>query len=258
MGSGAQVGAETRWDVSEASGWSVAGDVELPPGFALAAPPPGQDPFAYACEAAEALGAGTLVWARGSDQLDVAVVLEPEEPLATARRAFLIGMSALVDAVASVAPPDKTLTLDWPDAIRFDGARLGGGRLGLPTGAREEDVPPYLVFGGSLILSKSHAGDPGLTPDSTSFEEEGFEPGSDVAIIEAFARYLMRGFHAWREDSFEAAVAGFLTRLRRPGSGSAPVLNGVGDLVSGEGGGNLAAALRAPAWLERDTRMVRL
>ena len=64
------------------------------------------------------------------------VVLEPDEPLRTARRAFYAGMNALADALLVHAPPEKPIAIDWPDALRVDGGLVGGGRLdvrSLPT-----------------------------------------------------------------------------------------------------------------------------
>ena len=65
-------------------------------------------------------------------------MLEPEEPLRTARRAFYAGMVALADALAVHAPPEKPIAFDWPDAIRVDGGLVGGGRLAWPR-RRDED-----------------------------------------------------------------------------------------------------------------------
>ena len=81
------------------------------------------------------LGAGTLVYVGRFDLAEFAVVLEPDEPLRTARRAFYAGMAALADALAAHAPPEKPIAFDWPDAIRVDGGLVGGGRLAWPDGA---------------------------------------------------------------------------------------------------------------------------
>jgi hypothetical protein len=233
--------------------------LQLPPGLSHVSPPDGDGAFTFAMRNAEALGAGTLVWAPDPEQIELAVVLEPEEPLRTARRAFLLGMSALVDALASAAPPDKSLTVDWPDVIRFDGARIGGGRLGWPSDASEDAVPPFLVFGGSLIMSKAGAGDPGLTPETTSLEEEAFEPGSDVTIVEAFARYLLRAVHASQGGTLSEAIAGLLSRLRRTETGRLAV-DDCGNLVADRGPviQELVPALDEPSWLDPRTGKVRL
>jgi biotin-(acetyl-CoA carboxylase) ligase len=230
--------------------------LRLPPAFSLATPPAGTGAFAYACCEAGRMEPGTLVWSPGRDLVDFAVVLQPEEPLATARRAFVVGMGALVHAVASVAPPDKPLRIDWPDTIRFDGARLGGGRLGWPDDGDEGAEPAFLVFGATLVASKG-ADDPGLTPDSTSLEEEGFEPGCGAALVEAFARHLLRGFDAWQDGSFEATAGDYLGRLSGPDH--RPVaLDEVGNLVGAGSRRELLPALRAPAWLDDRTGSPRL
>ena len=43
--------------------------------------------------------------------------------------------SALADALAVHAPPEKPITFDWPDAIRVDGGLVGGARLAWPKDA---------------------------------------------------------------------------------------------------------------------------
>jgi len=51
------------------------------------------------------------------------------------------------DALRAYAPPNKSVSIDWPDAIRIDGGLVGGGRLGWPTPAEEDEAPTWLVFG---------------------------------------------------------------------------------------------------------------
>ena len=101
--------------------------LDLPPGYTLVALRELGDAFVHACEIAAEAGAGTLVWVRRYDLVEFAVVLEPDEPLRSARRAFFAGMNALADAIAAHCPPEREVTFDWPDAIRFDAGLLGGG-----------------------------------------------------------------------------------------------------------------------------------
>ena len=150
--------------------------------------------------------AGTLVVGGRPGTVEVAVVLAPEEPLAVARLVGLVGLTALAEAVGSHAPPDKPVTLDAAGTLYFDRARLGGGRLAWPGACAEEAVPDWLVFSAMLIASKREAGDPGHTPESTSLEEEGFESGAD-ALVESFARHLLRGLALWAEDGPGASLA---------------------------------------------------
>ncbi|UHC15972.1 biotin/lipoate--protein ligase family protein [Methylobacterium currus] len=156
--------------------------------------------------------AGTLVVGGRPGTVEVAVVLAPEEPLSVARLVGLVGLTALAEAVGSHAPPDKPVTLDAAGTLHFDRARLGGGRLAWPEGCAEDAVPGWLVFSAMLIASKREAGDPGHTPESTSLEEEGFETGAD-ALVESFARHLLRGLALWAEDGPAAAVARARTTL---------------------------------------------
>src|SRR5438067_12170968 len=73
--------------------------LDLPPGFRLVSLREIGDAFAHAQSIAAQEGAGTLVWVGRFDVVEFAVVLEPDELLAEARRAFYAGMAALVDAL---------------------------------------------------------------------------------------------------------------------------------------------------------------
>jgi ABC-type nitrate/sulfonate/bicarbonate transport system permease component len=66
----------------------LGNELSLPPGFSLVTLREVGDAFAHAKANAAKLGAGTLVFVGRFDLSEFAVVLEPDEPLATARRAF--------------------------------------------------------------------------------------------------------------------------------------------------------------------------
>src|SRR5258707_15494829 len=83
--------------------------LDLPPPFRLVRLREVGDAFAHATAVAAAEGAGTLVHVGRFDLAEFAVVLEPEERLRTARRAFYVGMNALADALAAHAPPEKPI-----------------------------------------------------------------------------------------------------------------------------------------------------
>ncbi|MGU3537074.1 biotin/lipoate--protein ligase family protein [Methylobacterium sp. A54F] len=234
---------------------SEAADLLLPPlfsGLRLAAP---EAVFAEALRRAGPDEAGLLVHAESDRALALAVVLAPEEPLRTARRAFLAGMAALAEAVGTHAPPEKAVRFGWPDSLHFNEARLGGGRLAWPEGCAEEAVPDWLVFGAMLIAGKADDGDPGLTPDSTSIADEGFEIASRDVILESFARYLMKFFAVWAEDGFEPVARRYLRYL----GGDSATLSPEGDLRAAGGATEpLMPALRAPSWLDPLTGRPRL
>src|SRR5579864_5127410 len=117
------------------------------------------DAFAHATANAGTLGAGALVYVGRFNLAEFAVVLEPEQPLHSSRLAFYVAMVALADALAALSPPEKPITIDWPDAIRVDGGLVGGGQLGWPAETDEHAVPDWLVFGAAIrIVSTSQSG----------------------------------------------------------------------------------------------------
>ena len=82
--------------------------LDLPPPFKLVTLREVGDAFAHAASVASESGAGTLVYVGRFDLAEFAVVLEPEEPLETARRALYAGIVALADALAAFASRDPS------------------------------------------------------------------------------------------------------------------------------------------------------
>src|SRR5581483_8813587 len=89
--------------------------LDLPPPFRLLTLREAGDAFAHAVRVAAQEGAGTLVHVGRFGLVEFAVVLEPEEPLRNARRALYAGLTALADALAVHAPPERPIGFDWPD-----------------------------------------------------------------------------------------------------------------------------------------------
>jgi hypothetical protein len=235
---------------------------ELPPGFELVDLAAPADAMTHACGLAAGLGAGTLVTVRRADVAEFAVVLEPDEPLRLARRAFFAGMVALGNAIASCAPPEKRIGFDWPGTVLFDGARLGGARLCWPEQCTEAEIPAWLVFAAMLIASKADAGDPGLTPDSTSLEEECCGSEDHHGLVQSFARQLMRISDEWRYSGFEPVEAAYLSRLEAGRQGHQMRLADKGDLLDARQlRGKRHAfvpALREACWFDRASGKPRL
>lgn len=213
------------------------------------------DAFAHALDIAADSGAGTLVYVGRFDLSEFAVVLEPNEPLRTARRALYAGMVALTDALRAYAPPNKAVTIDWPDAIRIDGGLVGGGRLGWPASAKEDEPPPWLVFGAMIRTVSMSDNAPGVHPLASALEQEGFGDAGAVQITESFARHLMMAIDSWQVDGFDALSREFVTRLSRERQVSRRIDEN-GDLITRRNGtGNiersdLMQALAAPSWLD--------
>jgi biotin-(acetyl-CoA carboxylase) ligase len=235
-----------------------APELSLPPPFTLVTLREVGDAFAHAVEIAPEQGAGTLTYVGRFDLAEFAVVLEPDEPLRTARRALYMGMAALIDALLAHAPPEKPVEIDWPDAIRVDGGLIGGGRLGWPQDAREDQPPDWLVFGG-MIRMVSMTGDPGLHPMAAALEEEGFTDIAAAELVGSFARHLMVHTDAWQEHGFGAVAKEYLQRLPRD-RGLRRDIDENGDLLVRRMGKveverkKLLPLLAAPSWLDPKTR----
>lgn len=236
----------------------IAPDVELPPPFTLVTLREVGDAFAHAVAVAPEQGAGTLVYVGRFDLAEFAVVLEPDEPLRTARRAFYTGMVALIDALLSHAPPERRIEIDWPDAIRVEGGLIGGGRLGWPDGAREDAPPDWLVFGGMIRMVSMTGVDPGLHPMAATLEEEGFTDVAAAELVGSFARHLMMHIDALQEQGFGAIAKEYLRRLPRD-KGLRRDIDETGDLLARRVGKveverrKLVPALTVPSWLDPKT-----
>jgi biotin-(acetyl-CoA carboxylase) ligase len=236
-----------------------APELDLPPPFTLVTLREVGDAFAHAVGIAPESGAGTLVYVGRFDLAEFAVVLEPDEPLRTARRTLYLGMTALMDALLAYSPPEKPIEIDWPGAIRVDGGLVGGGRLAWPQGASEDEPPDWLVFGAMIRTVSMGEGEPGLNPLIAALEEEGFSDLTAAALVESFARHLMVHTDAWQEHGFGAVAKEYLQRLPRD-KGMRRDIDESGDLLLRRMGKieverrKLAPLLAEPSWLDPKTR----
>lgn len=233
--------------------------LDLPPPFTLVTLREVGDAFTHAIELAPAQGAGTLVYVGRFDLAEFAVVLEPDEPLRSARRALYVAMLALNDALQAHAPPEKPITIDWPDAIQVDGGLVGGGRLAWPQTARENEPPEWMVFGAMIRMVSMTDSEAGLNPLVAALEEEGFTDFAAGALVESFARHLMAHIDAWQEQGFGAVAREYLQRLPREQDVSRDIAE-TGDLLVRRPGTaeierkDLRSALAAPSWFDRNAR----
>jgi biotin-(acetyl-CoA carboxylase) ligase len=189
------------------------GTLDLPPGFDLITLRESGDAFAHAQKIAAEAGAGTVVHVGRFDLAEFAVVLEPDEPLRTARRALYAGCVALADALAAFAPPERPIDFVWPDTVRVDGGIVGGVQLAWPADADENAPPDWLVFGAMIRTVALGENAPGLRPLGAALEEEGFEDVGSGRLVESFTRHLMTAVDTWQEQGFAAIARDYLTRL---------------------------------------------
>jgi biotin-(acetyl-CoA carboxylase) ligase len=236
--------------------------LDLPPPYQLVVLREVGDAFAHACAHAAELGAGTLVFVGRFDLAEFAVVLEPEEPLASARRAFYACMVALGDALAGPAPPEKPIVIKWPDAVYVDRGLIGGGRLAWPDDADERAVPDWLVFGAAIRTVSLSPEESGLYSPSTALAEEGFGDVSAERLVEGFARHLMVALDRWQEGGFSPIANEYISKLE-PESGVHRDIAENGDLGVRRAGEliecqKLLPALQVPSWLDPRTGGPRL
>jgi biotin-(acetyl-CoA carboxylase) ligase len=228
--------------------------VVLPPPFRVVSLREVGDAFAHAKRIAADSGAGTLVHVGRFDLAEFAVVLEPDEPLRSARRAIYAGLAALGDALAAYAPPEKPINFDWPGGIRIDGGLVGGARLAWPSGAEEDSPPPWLVFGAMIRTAAMDNEEPGLRPLAAALDAEGFDLGAG-RLLESFARHFMVTLHAWQQDGFSEIGKRYLSRLT-PEKHVHRAIDSNGDLlVRGFAGAAdehraLVPALAVPTWFD--------
>ena len=232
--------------------------LDLPPAFRLVTLREVGDAFAHAKAVAAQEGAGTLVYVGRFDLAEFAVVLEPDEPLKTARRTFYAGCAALADALAVHAPPEKPLDFEWPGSIRVDHGLVGGARLGWPEGADEDAMADWLVFAAMIRTVAMGDEEPGMRPLSAALAEEGFDDVGSAQLVESFARHLMVAIDAWQESGFGEIAKNYLARLA-PEQGARRDIDDNGDLLVRRMGQveverrRLVPALAAPAWLDPAT-----
>lgn len=232
--------------------------LSLPPPFTLVTLREVGDAFQHAVGIAAESGAGTLVYVGRFDVAEFAIVLEPDEPLRSARRVLYAGMTALTDALLAYAPPEKLVTIDWPDAVLIDGGLVGGGRLGWPQDAREDQPPAWMVFGAMIRTVSMTGEEPGVHPLASALELEGFDDVGAKQITESFARHLMVATDTWQTHGFGEVAKDYLQRLPRE-RGVIRRIDDVGDLLTRQMSKaevdrrKLLPALMQPSWLDPTT-----
>jgi len=233
-------------------------ELKLPPPYRLFTLREAGRAFDHAQKIAPKEGAGSLVWVGRFDLVEFALVLEPDEPLAAARRTIYAGMVALADALAVHAPPETAITFEWPDAVFVQGGLVGGGQLASPKNADEKKRPDWLVFGAMLRTAITGVAEPGLLPNSAALEDEGFEELGPGQMVETFARHLMVTLDAWQQEGFDRVARNYLPRLSAE-AGTEHMIDGVGDLLTRKKGDpvvvkqKILPKLAHPSWLDRNT-----
>ena len=214
-------------------GGRVGPGLDLPPPYRLVRLREGGDAFAHAKSIAATAGAGTFVHVGRFDLAEFAVVLEPNEPLSSARRIVYAGLLALRDAVAMQAPPRCQIGFVWAGAIHVGGGLVGGARLAWPAGCAEQEVPDWLVFAGILRLIGTSEHDPESRP--SALDEAGFDDLNSGQLVADCARHLLLAIDSWQHDSFGTVATGYLKHMLQE-EDSVAELDDNGDLLLARAG----------------------
>ena len=159
----------------------------------------GRDPFALACEMAEAgCDAGTVVHSVQADRLRAAVFFAPEVPLAEAAAMLVVCGVGLQNALGALAPPEVAVHLQWDGRVRVNGGSCGALTLFANT-LNPDEIPGWLVVGVDLALIRLVEA-PGDTPDVTSLYDEGCAEIDPVGLLEAYARHMLVWLNRWSDE----------------------------------------------------------
>ena len=207
-------------------------DPKLPPrftGHVVSAP---LRAFDHACRQAAAgtLGAGDFVWARVTDRMSCALVLEPDVSLATACQMSALAHVAVAETLGHLCPPQVAVQCRWPSTILVNGGVCGTVTLAAPPTAATAP-PTWLVVAIDLTILRARVGDEaGDRPDETSLADEGATL-SATRLLEALSTRLLAWLHTWQEDGFRPIHAEWL--FRAEGRDADVARGGVSGRVTG-------------------------
>lgn len=174
-----------------------------------------EDAFAQACERAASgeLGAGDVLWSSSPSKVDMAIVLEPEVPLATAVQMLPLAMVAIGDCLGALTPPQVGVSFTWPNHIRVNGGLAGAVKAAASGKPELDSTPDWMVIGLELRHRReAHEPEPGEVPEQTWLSEEGCEELSPTDIIESYSRHFLTWLNDWNDDGFRSAHASWLFR----------------------------------------------
>lgn len=177
-------------------------DLILPP---LLNPIKADEPFTTAIKQVRnrQSGAGDLLWASNNSVADFAIILEPEVDRQRTLEMLPLAMIALSDCLAVLLPPQVAVQFRGCNEIVVNGGVAGGIVAAIAKTDGDQDIPDWLVLSITASLNRDDKkGDPGLEPDITSLDEEGWEAPELNTFIETYARHFLSWMVAWNDDGF--------------------------------------------------------
>ena len=234
----------------------IAGELMLPPPFTLVKLREVGDAFAHATSIAAKEGAGTLVYIGRFDLAEFAVVLEPETPLRRPGAAFMPAWRRW----SMRWPPTRSRKPPSPSIGRIRSGSMWGWWAAAAWAGRkerkEDEMPPWLVFGAMIRTASLASAEPGVNPHATALEEEGFTDLLAGQLVESFARHFMVYVDSWQEQRLRHGGAQLSGAAAARDAASARSIDDNGDLLT-RGTGKTEVERQAflprlakPAWLD--------
>ena len=177
-------------------------DLTIPP---LLNPREVDKPFETAIESVRTrqAGAGDLFWTTSPTQADFAIVLEPDVSRVQALEMVPMALVALSDCLAVLLPPQVAIMFRDEQTVVVNGGIVGGVNAAMARTENENETPDWMVVSVKLGLQRlDNAGDPGLQPDITTLDEEGWENPDLYQLIETFSRHFLSWMAVWDDGGF--------------------------------------------------------
>ncbi len=159
------------------------------------------------------LGAGDTLWLQDTTQVEIAIVLEPDDPLTKSIQMLPLATAAAGDALASLTPPQVGVHFRWPGTLLLNGANAGACTLTVPSETKPTDIPAWMVLNFSLRFAFDDTAEPGTTPGITSLIEEGGEELTTIEVMESYSRHFLSLLDTWNNDGFGDVVNNWSGRV---------------------------------------------
>lgn len=165
---------------------------------------------------------GTLVWARaqregigrkgnywmsGSRNLHCALVLRPEDDLATCCQISLVSCICTAMAIARQAEPLEEIRFRWPNDILLNRGKVAGITLSGELGPRQR--PRWMVVAVNVNVNECPASK-GFT--AASMRGEGFQQADRIGVLEAYGREFLSWINRWAEEGFSPVRNAWATK----------------------------------------------
>ncbi|SDY40950.1 Biotin/lipoate A/B protein ligase family protein [Jannaschia faecimaris] len=136
---------------------------------------------------------GGLIFWRGGDVLEAAVVFAPDVPLLQAAQMLPLTGLALRDGLGAIGPPELPIHLTWDGRIMLNGAEAGAVTLIAPKGSTDA-IPDWIVA--HLLIRFV----PVEEHDRTALWSEGAGDITPDELVEAWARHMLHRLSVWQDD----------------------------------------------------------